>query len=188
VTQWTVGPESGELLLHTGVTGSAARMGHRLTMAMRSWQAVVEWDGDQPSAVEVTVELDSLDVLRGEGGMKPLSGAEKTLVRSNALKTLQTKKFPQVRFRSAEIDRRADSFRILGSLEICGRSGDQAVDVDVHQNGDSWQISGEAVVAHTDHGVKQYSMLMGAMKVADQVRVSFTSSAPLRPRSGDAGG
>jgi polyisoprenoid-binding protein YceI len=188
VTQWIVGPESGELLLHTGVTGSAARMGHRLTIAMRSWQVVVDWDGDQPSAVEVTVELESLDVLRGEGGVAPLSGAEKMLVRSNALKTLQAKKFPQVRFRSAEIDRRADSFRLVGSLEICGRSGEQEVGVHVDQNGDPWQLSGEAVVAHTDYGIKQYSMLMGAMKVADQVRVSFTSSAPLRPRSEDTDG
>ncbi|OBB13741.1 S-adenosyl-L-methionine-dependent methyltransferase [Mycolicibacterium setense] len=173
VTRWTLGPDSGELLLTTGVTGSASRMGHRLTIAMRSWQAVVDREGEEPAAVEVTVDLDSLDVLRGEGGMTPLSGAEKVLIRSNALKTLRTKRFPQAVFRSTEIDRDGDLYRIAGTLEIAGHSGPQTLEVRVEADGDGWRIRGEAGVRHTDFSLKQYSMLMGAMKVADEVRVTL---------------
>ncbi|MUL82824.1 MULTISPECIES: YceI family protein [unclassified Mycolicibacterium] len=178
MTPWTLGPDSGELLIRTGVTGSAARMGHRLTIEMRSWQAIVEWDGEAPSAVEVAVELDSLDVLRGEGGMTPLSGAEKALIRSNALKTLRAKRFPQALFRSTHIAREAGTYRIAGVLEISGHSGDQSVDVRVEADGESWRITGEARVRHSDFGIKQYSMLMGAMKVADEVSVTFAATAP----------
>ncbi|MGV0780983.1 YceI family protein [Mycolicibacterium sp. XJ775] len=174
MTQWNLGPDSGELLLHTGVTGSASRMGHRLTIAMRSWHATVEWDGDEPAAVEVTVDLDSLDVLRGEGGMTPLSGAEKLLIRSNALKTLRAKKFPQARFRSTLIERSGSLIRIAGVLELAGHSGDQTVEVEV--SGDS--VLGTASVRHSDFGIKQFSMLMGAMKVADEVGVSLTANRP----------
>lgn len=176
MTQWSLGPDSGELLLATGVTGSASRMGHRLTIAMRSWQAVVDWEGEEPSAVAVTVDLDTLDVLRGEGGMTPLSGAEKVLIRSNALKTLRAKRFPQAVFRSTEIARDGDAYRIGGTLEIGGHSGPQTLDVRVEAEGDGWRIRGEAGVRHTDFDLKQYSMLMGAMKVADEVRVTFAAT------------
>ncbi|WKG03672.1 YceI family protein [Mycolicibacterium sp. HK-90] len=175
MTPWHLGPDAGELLLHTGVTGSAARMGHRLTIAMRSWQATVAWEEDRPSAVEVTVDLDSLEVLRGEGGMTPLSGAEKVLVRTNALKTLRAKRFPQAVFRSTDIARDDDAYRIVGDLEIAGHRAAQTVEVRVEAE-DPWRVSGQAQVRHGDFGIKQYSMLMGAMKVADEVRVTFAAT------------
>ncbi|MFV8048260.1 YceI family protein [Mycobacterium sp. 48b] len=174
MTQWDLGPDSGELLLRTGVTGSASRMGHRLTIAMRSWHATVEWDGEEPSAVEVTVDLDSMDVLRGEGGMTPLTGAEKVLIRSNALKTLRVKKFPQARFRSTSIQRSGALVRLAGILELAGRSGEQTVEVEVSDE----SVRGTASVRHSDFGIKPYSMLMGAMKVADEVGVSLTANRP----------
>ncbi|MEW2479375.1 YceI family protein [Mycobacterium sp. NPDC049093] len=174
MTHWDLGPDSGELLLHTGVTGSASRMGHRLTIAMRSWHATVEWDGDTPSGVEVTVDLDSLDVLRGEGGMTPLSGAEKLLIRSNALKTLRAKKFPQARFRSTSIECSGSVVRLVGVLELAGHSGEQTVEVEVSDD----SLRGAASVRHSDFGLKQYSMLMGAMKVADEVGVSLAATRP----------
>ncbi|UBV18216.1 YceI family protein [Mycolicibacterium fortuitum] len=172
--QWTLGPDSGELLLATGVTGSASRMGHRLTIAVRSWHATVDWDGAALSAVELTADLDSLDVLRGEGGMTPLSGAEKVLIRSNALKTLRAKKFPQARFRSTSIERSGPAVRLAGVLELAGRSGEQSVEVEVADD----RVLGTAFVRHGDFGIKQYSMLMGAMKVADEVRVTLAATVP----------
>ena len=174
MTQWTLGPDAGELLLRTGVTGSASRMGHRLTIVMRSWRATVEWDGEVPSAIEMTVDLDSLDVLRGEGGMTPLSGAEKVLIRSNALKTLRAKKSPQAVFRSTTIERSGSVVRIAGILELAGHSGEQNVEVEVSDN----SVLGTAQVRHSDFGIKPYSMLMGAMKVADEVAVSLEVTRP----------
>ncbi|MGV9800917.1 YceI family protein [Mycobacterium sp. NPDC003449] len=171
MTRWTLGTESGDLLLHTGVAGSAARMGHRLTIACASWRAVVNWDGAQPSAVEVTVDLESLQVLSGEGGLTPLSGAEKTLARSNAVKTLRANKFPQARFRCDEIGRDGEGYRLTGTLELAGRTGAQTVLVAADGPG---RIAGEARVRHSDFGIRPYSMMMGAMKVADEVRVSLS--------------
>ncbi len=150
-------------------------MGHRLTIVMRSWRATVDLDGDEPIAVEVTVDLDSLDVLAGEGGMTPLSGAEKTLVRNNALKSLQAKRFPQAIFRSSSIERGEDSWRLAGTLDLSGQSREQTVVVHVVGDDADLRITGEALVRHSDHRIKQFSMLMGAMKVADEVRVTLTA-------------
>ncbi len=153
-------------------------MGHRLTIALRSWRATVNWDAGKPVSVEVTVELNSLEVLTGEGGMTPLSGGEKSLVRNNALKTLQAKRFPEATFRSSSIERAADSWRLTGPLDLGGQSREQAVAVDVVQDGPDLRITGEAVVRHSDHRIKQFSMLMGAMKVTDEVRVTLSVTHP----------
>ncbi len=73
-------------------------MGHRLTIAMTRWQATVNWEGGEPVTAELVVDTDSFEVLRGEGGVKGLSGPEKAVVRSNALKSLNASRFPEIRF------------------------------------------------------------------------------------------
>ena len=95
---WTLDASDGRLLVHTGVTGRAAKMGHRLTIAMNSWLATVRWSSGEPAEAELTVEVDSLQVLDGEGGVKALSGPEKALSQSNALRALDADHFPQIRF------------------------------------------------------------------------------------------
>lgn len=173
---WTLDGRDGDLLLHTGVTGRAAKMGHRLTVVMRRWQAEVKWIADEPAAVALTVEVDSFEVLRGEGGVTALSGPEKTLVRSNALRSLDASRFPQVRFAAEQVERTGDGYRLTGTLQIHGTEREQVIDVHVDDSGDGWRLTGEAAVRQSDFGVKPYSMLMGSMKVADEVTVSFSAS------------
>jgi polyisoprenoid-binding protein YceI len=155
--------------------GRAAKMGHRLTIAMNSWRATVRWSGSEPTAVELTIEVVSLQVLRGEGGVTPLSGPEKVLVRSNALKSLDAERFPQIRFQADDIEKTTDGYRLTGKLEIHGKARERVIDVRVEDLGNSWRISGQADVRQSDFGVKPYSLLMGSMKVVDNVTVSFTA-------------
>lgn len=174
-TVWNLDASDGELLVQTGVTGRAAKMGHRLTITMNSWQAAVRWAGDDPVDVDLTVEVSSLQVLRGVGGVKGLSGPEKALARSNALGILDADRFPQIRFRSDDIVKADGGYRITGKLEIHGVARDHAVDLRVDDVGDRWRMSCEAEVRHSEFGLKPYSMLLGSMKVTDEVTVSFTA-------------
>ena len=75
-SNWILSPDNGELRILTGVDGRAAKMGHRLTIAMQTWQATVRWAGGKPASAELTAQVDSLTVLSGEGGLTPLSGPE----------------------------------------------------------------------------------------------------------------
>jgi polyisoprenoid-binding protein YceI len=173
---WALDASDGELLLRTGVTGRAARMGHRLTIAMTRWRATVHWAGADPVTAELAVETDSFEVLRGEGGVKGLSGAEKALVRSNALRSLDARRFPEIRFAAQTIDKTDDGYRLAGRLHIRGRSREHVIDLRTDDLGDSWRMSAESGVRQTDYGVKPYSLLMGSVQVADEVTVSFTAS------------
>jgi polyisoprenoid-binding protein YceI len=150
-------------------------MGHRLTIAMKRWQATVHWADTEPVAAELAVETDSFEVLRGEGGVKGLSGPEKTLVRSNALKSLDARRFPEIRFTAEAIDKTDGGYRLTGKLQIKGKSREHVIDLRTEDLGDSWRMSAETRVRQSDYGVKPYSLLMGSVQVVDDVVLSFTA-------------
>ena len=150
-------------------------MGHRLTVAMTSWQATVRWADGRPVSAELTVDVDSLQVSHGEGGIMALSAPEKRLARSHALKALDAGRLPRIRYQVDDIEQIGDDYRLRGTLEIHGKSRRHEVDLHVKDLGETWQLSCEADVRQTDFGVKPYSMLMGAMKVVDTVTVDFTA-------------
>jgi polyisoprenoid-binding protein YceI len=150
-------------------------MGHRLTIAMTRWQATVSWAGAEPATAELTVETDSFEVLLGEGGVKGLSGPEKTLLRANALRSLDAGRFPEIRFTAETIDKTDDGYRLNGILQIKGKSRKHVIDLRTEDLGDSWRMSAASDVRQSDYGVKPYSLLMGSVRVADDVTVSFTA-------------
>lgn len=175
-SSWSLSAADGELHILTGVAGRAAKMGHRLTIGMQSWQGVVRWAGDQPASVELVVDVDSLDVLSGEGGLTPLAGPEKGVARSNALKSLDVKKFPQIRFTAGGVEKTADGYRLSGTVEIHGTARPQVVDVAVEDRGDVLALSAQVPVTQSDFGIKPYSLMMGSLKVADDVTIEFSAT------------
>lgn len=150
-------------------------MGHRLTIAVKRWQATVEWTDAEPVTAGLVVAIDSFEVLRGEGGVKGLSGPEKGLVKANALKSLDVSRHPQIRFAADTIDKADDGYRLTGTLQIHGKSRKHEIDLRTEDLGDKWRMSAESSVRQTHYGVKRYSLLMGSVQVADDVSVSFSA-------------
>lgn len=175
---WSIDAGSGELDILTGVAGPAAKMGHRLTIVLRSWRADVRWRAGRPVSADLTVDLDSLEVVRGEGGVTPLTGPERSVARLNALKSLNAKKYPQVRFTSDEISTTDAGYRLSGTLEIHGTPRPQTVDVTVDDRGPDWSMSARVNLAQTAFGIKPFSLMMGALKVADEVAIEFSGTHP----------
>lgn len=150
-------------------------MGHRLTIMVNTWQAAVRWAGEKPVDVDVTVAVSSLEVLRGEGGVTPLSGPERTLARSNALTVLAADRYPQIHFQADDIEKTNDGYRLTGTLDIRGTAREHATDLRVEDLGEVWRMSCRSEVRHSEFGLKPYSMFFGSMKVVDEVMVSFTA-------------
>jgi len=175
---WSLGPSCGDLIVMTGVAGPAAKMGHHLTLAMRSWRVDVQWRGKRPFTAELTVDVDSLEVVKGEGGVTPLAGPQKAVARANALKSLDSKKYPRIRFAANAIEPSAVGYRLVGELEIHGRTLPRTVEVAVDESGDDLTVSVEATVAQSDFGIKPLSLMMGTLKVDDEVTVVFSGHHP----------
>jgi polyisoprenoid-binding protein YceI len=174
---WTFDATDGSLQVRTGVDGVAARMGHRLTIVIQTWQAEVTWRDDAPAAVSVTVDVGSLTVDHGEGGVTPLSAPERAVVRSNALKSLSANRFPEITYAADQIVATDAGFQLSGPLDIAGRRRDHIVDVAVADRGDLWDLSSLVQVRQSDFGIKPYSLMLGSLRVADVVTVVFSASA-----------
>nr|WP_234794307.1 YceI family protein [Mycolicibacterium flavescens] len=172
---WNLDEHDGRLQLETGVEGRAAKMGHRLTLAANRWHARVDWAGDAPAALALTVDLDGVEVVSGEGGVTPMTPPEKALARTNALKVLGAKRFPQIVYQADTITNADGGYRLDGTLTIAGTSRPHTVDLRVDDLGDAWALAARSEVSHRDHKLKPYSMLMGAMRVADAVTVTFAA-------------
>ena len=175
-TVWSFGDSDGTLQVLTGVDGVAARMGHRLTITIKTWHAEVSWDDDQPSAFTLSADVNSLAIDDGEGGVTPLSAPERVLARSNALKTLGANRFPEITFDANTVEPTEAGFRLTGTLQIHGRRRDHCLDVAVTDSGDFWELSSSSAVRQSDFGIKPFSMMMGSLRVADTVTVIFTAT------------
>lgn len=172
---WNLTAADGELLLYTDTAGRAARTGHKLTIRMGDWRAVAAVDDDgHPTSVELTVQVDSLEVLKGEGGLAPWTGAEPGIARKNALKSLEDGKYPTITYRSTRVTRDGDRYAVEGELTVHGVTRPHPLTV----TADGKVFSCETVVTQTDFKIKPFSLMMGTVKVADDVRLSITATAP----------
>ncbi|MEP9394254.1 YceI family protein [Gordonia sp. VNQ95] len=168
---WDFTADDGSVTAHTGVTGPAARTGHRLTIEWEKWSATAILDDDEPVSLAAHIEVDSLQVRSGEGGVTPLSGPEKLVARANALKSLKANKNPAISYRSASIAKTDNGYRIDGALTILGRDRSHPLEVTVTESAEGWEFGIDTTITQTDFGVKPYALMMGALKVADDVRV-----------------
>jgi polyisoprenoid-binding protein YceI len=173
----SLGPDDGTLSIRTGRSGAAAKAGHNLLIRVTSWEATLEV-GVDPSESRLTLDADatSLRVLEGTGGMQALGEEDKASV----LQTIDDDvlKREQIEFRSTDLQTAAGGGRISvkGELKLLGKTRPIAFEIAVSEDG---KLSGSAIVKQTDWGIKPYSALFGALKVADEVEVVIDASLPL---------
>jgi polyisoprenoid-binding protein YceI len=172
----TLGPDNGALTLHTAAEGTAARFGHNLQIRLGQWSAKIVFEDDVPTSVQVKAETESLEVAKGFGGVSPISSIDKKLIRRNAVKSLKASAYPEARFACQEIRKTADGFDLIGQLEIAGAERPQTISVRVAQAPRGYEVSAEFDVKQTSFNVKPYSAMLGAMKVADLVKVQLSAA------------
>ena len=165
---------SGTVLLHTDVTGPAARMGHRLVIGVQEWSASVSVRRRVPVAVSFRAELDSLQVASGAGGLTPLTPVDKQLILRNAARTLDSRGHPQASFVSESVEAMPEGYRVGGRLTIRGVSQSLVADVTVSEG----RARTTVPVRQSDFGIKPYSHMLGQLKVVDEVIVAVDVAVP----------
>jgi len=162
-----LGPANGALRVRTGRTGAVARAGHDLLIEIGAWEATLDLDG---AAATLTLRADStsMRVLEGTGGMMELGDDDKAAI----LQTIgdDVLKDADVEFRSSASSADGDHYEISGELTLNGVARPLTFELDAPAGG---RLTGSAVVKQSDWGIKPYTTLFGALKVADEVAVSF---------------
>lgn len=166
----TLGPSDGSLKVHTGKEGAAAKMGHELVIGVGTWEATVV-GGDSPS-ITLTADPGSLDVISGSGGAKPLSDKDVGDIKKSI--TGKILGSSQIRFQSSAVEANGSQLVARGDLSIAGKSSQVSVPLSVSGN----TVSGKIAFNQSAFGIKQFSAMMGALKVTDQVTVEIEATLP----------
>ena len=164
----TLGPQDGDLIVHTGKGGAAAKAGHELTIEVTRWTGTIDH-----GSITLTADPRSLRVLEGTGGMMELGDDDKDGITQTIDEEVM--KGRPIEFRSTRVVQSGSRLEVTGDLNLYGfkRSLDFAVNVD-----EDGRITGSAFIKQTDWKVKPFSALFGTLKVADVVEVSIDARVP----------
>lgn len=164
-------PEHGRITLRTSRDGLAASAGHDLTIDVSRWSGELTVTGDlAPASLTVSVDLGSLVVRAGSGGIKPLTDKDKREIVATTQKVLSVDRHPEASFTATGFSPAADGSggTIDGTLTLAGQTG--PLGLEVRQVGPDRYVA-RATVRQTSFGIKPYSGFLGALKVSDPVEV-----------------
>jgi hypothetical protein len=165
------GPENASLRIRTGRTGGAAKAGHDLLIEAESWSATL--DREAQPALTLTADSRSLRVLEGTGGLKSLTENDKADIKKTIDK--EVLKGAPIEFRSSEVQEGpGGGLSVRGELSVGGKHAPVEFDLAI---GDDGRMTGSATVTQSAHGMKPYSTLFGALKVADDVRIEIEAKS-----------
>ena len=169
MSTYTLGPDDGTLSVRTGRTGTVAKAGHDLLIEVRAWTATLDLE-----APRLTLDADatSLHVVEGTGGMKALGDDDRAHIRQTVDDEILKRN--DIQFRSTDVQRTDTGLAVRGDLTLVGTT--RPIAFDLALTGD--RVTGTAVVTQTEWGIKPYSALFGALKVADDVRVEIDAALP----------
>jgi hypothetical protein len=174
-----LGPDNATLSVRTGRDGAAAKAGHDLIIHVTSWHAVLAAGEDAAdTSMELSADATSLRVIEGTGGIQPLGDDEAASIPKTIDEEVLGRK--DISFRSTRVQPEPDGSRLHaeGDLTLAGRTEPIAFDLAI---GDDGSLSASAIVKQSAWGIKPYSALFGALKVADDVEVALEGH--LQPQS-----
>jgi len=165
---YELGPDDVTLSVQTARVGAAAKAGHDLLLHVTSWTAKLVLDGDPAkSSIELEAEATSLRVIEGTGGAFELGDDDIASIHQTIDDEVLMGK--QISFRSTSAQAADGGIRFDGELTIVGTTKPASFELEI---GDDGALSSKATLTQSEWGMKPYSALFGALKVADEVEVA----------------
>jgi polyisoprenoid-binding protein YceI len=165
-----LGTDRGSIVLHTFRDGLAAQAGHDLTIEVGRWSGALGLNDDlTPASLDARIDLNSLIVREGGGGLKPLTDRDRREIAVTARKTLAVDRHPEATFTATDFKLDADGGGLItGTLTLAGAA--RPLQLQVSKTGpDRYHATGSVV--QSQYGIKPYSGFFGALKVRDAVDV-----------------
>ena len=174
---WTLDPTASTLEVWTYKAGLLSRVAHDLCFRAQgpSLEVEVNRQGDQLS-VESRIAVQELQ-LRGQvmadriAPMKPRDAAE---IRKNMLgeRVLAAHRHPRVTFRGQGAV--GPELTLSGELDLRGVVRPLTVRAVWNQRDGCVTVRGEVVLQPTNWGIEPYSALLGALRLKDEVRLTWS--------------
>ncbi len=169
--------ERGRIVLRTFRDGFASQAGHDLTIEVARWSGdLTVGDDSDPADLEVRVDMGSLVVRAGTGGLKPLTDADRREIAVTARRVLAADRHPEAMFSAASFEPAPEGGGVIGgTFTLAGVARPVRVRVDKTGPG---RYHATSSVRQSDYGIKPYTAFFGALKVRDAVDVEVDLDLP----------
>ena len=152
------------IAIHVGKSGLLSAAAHDHTINAPISSGTIR---ESAPHIEFTVETAKMTV---KPDPKIDAKTQATIQTDMEEMTLETKKFPEIAFRSSRIEKLAGGqWKVAGDLYLHGVT--KPVSLTVKQTGDSYTTS--TVLKQTDFGIKPLSIGGGIIKVKNEVEIDF---------------
>lgn len=175
--RYQLGPDSGRMVIKTFRDGLGARAGHDLVIDVTQWSGEIAVNDDGTvGAVEARIDMASLVVREGTGGLKPLTDADRREITATARRLLSVDRhreaeFVATRFHQAD----GEDGSMDGTLTLRGLSRPLQVQVQQVSPG---RYRGTGTVVQSAYGIKPYTAFLGVLRVRDAVDFEIEVEAP----------
>jgi YceI-like domain len=171
-------PGVSRLLVWTYKEGLLSRVAHDLQLEATDLRAPVTLE-DGKLSVEVVAGVAGLRA-RGQvkkgGEVVPLKPSDHVDIEANmaGAKVLDATRHPEIRFHGQGAFEGEGPLKLEGTLTIRGVTQPMNLAVRVTRSPEGHRVDGEVELRQTEFQIKPYSALMGALKVQDRIRVTWS--------------
>jgi polyisoprenoid-binding protein YceI len=171
-----------EIAVRVFRAGVAAFLAHDHVIRAADWEGTLDVNRDPPAlAADFRVPVEALVVdepeARARHGLDGvLSDDDRASVRATMLgpDQLDAARYPEIRFRAAEIDRAGEGFRLAGELTLHGQTKRIFLPITVRDDAGTLTAQGKVRVLQSDFGIAPHRALLGAIKNQDEVEIVVT--------------
>ena len=172
---YRIQPEASSLIVHTDVSGLFKKFGRQLEIEVREFTGEIRFDPNsaKDSSLKFQAKTHSLAVKTRVTDQE----RENIEVRMHE-KMLETEKYPEISYQSEKVriwkvgERRYD-VEVLGRLSLHGRNSFLPLRAELTLKDGKIEASGATSLKQKDYKIKPYSYQGGALKVANEVKLSF---------------
>ena len=190
-TEYRVDTRASQLWLYVRAAGPMAKKGHShviSTHALRGsvWiPAQLEQSTCEFELPVAAFEIDDPEERSAAGGefAEPLDEAARAGTREHMLgeRQLDATHYPLLSLLCQQVSVRPDGVQLQLTVSVRDHDARLAVPVHWQRDGCSLQASGEFTFRQTDLGIEPYSLLLGVLRVEDEIRARFKLLLHCRP-------
>jgi polyisoprenoid-binding protein YceI len=176
---FTVDAERSRATIEVGKTGAFSFAGHTHEVEAPLTSGVVHLDPDTPARSDVRLEFNAAAMHLT--GKEPAGDGPKVTETMLGPQVLDVKKYPSITFESTAVTATGTlpslTLSVAGNLTIRSTPKPVTVPVAVKVDGATLTATGRFTIKQTDFGIKPISAGGGAVKVKDELTITFTIAA-----------
>ena len=179
VVHYTIDPTASRFTVRAFAAGLLSGFGHNPVIAIRDFSGEVNFAPDDltKSSVGTTIKTDSFEV-QNDVSEKD----RREIIRTMNDQVLEVERFPEIAFESRQVSgmQLGESLYVLkiaGDLFLHGVTRRQSVSANVAPADDKLRAYGEFSIKQSDFKIKLVSVAGGALKVKDELKLTFDITA-----------